>query len=119
VKQVQSGIAPQLALETAMLASTGFPDIAARAIAPPVVVKLGAGREGCREVIMAFEGMSAAEAAGQALARLKALIDRFEAEETPYVSLLHPMFKGRRYGDYDHLARVREWSLASEEGADA
>jgi len=21
------------------------------------------------------------------------------------------MFKGRRYGDYDHLARVREWSL--------
>jgi ATP-dependent helicase/nuclease subunit B len=29
------------------------------------------------------------------------------------------MFKGRRYGDYDHLARVREWSLAGEGSADA
>ena len=27
--------------------------------------------------------------------------------------LVHPMFKGRRYGDYDHLARVREWSLVA------
>ena len=50
----------------------------------------------------------------ETLARVKALIDRFENEETPYASLLHPMFKGRRYGDYDHLARVREWSLGAE-----
>ena len=27
----------------------------------------------------------------------------------------HPMWK-TRYGDYDHLARVKEWSLGGEEG---
>jgi putative ABC transport system permease protein len=54
------------------------------------------------------------DVAQESLARLKALIDRFEHEKTPYASLLHPMFTGRRYGDYDHLARVREWSVSAE-----
>ena len=84
-------------------------------IGSPVLVKLGAGREGCKSLVMAFEGETASEVAARSLARLKALIDLFESEATPYVSLLHPMFKGRRYGDYDHLARVREWSIASED----
>ena len=34
---------------------------------------------------------------------------RFEDENEPYRSLVHPMWK-TRYGDYDHLARVKEWS---------
>ena len=35
--------------------------------------------------------------------------------DTAYVSLVHPMWK-THYGDYDHLARVKEWSLSG--GAD-
>ena len=33
---------------------------------------------------------------------------------TPYYSLLHPMW-ATRYGDYDHLARVAEWSMFADE----
>jgi ATP-dependent helicase/nuclease subunit B len=52
-----------------------------------------------------------------ALARLTTLVTRFEDEATPYRSLVLSMWK-HRYGTYDDLARVKEWSLAGgvEEG---
>ena len=34
--------------------------------------------------------------------------------QTPYRSLVSPMWK-TRYGDYDHLARVQEWSAGGED----
>ena len=34
--------------------------------------------------------------------------------KTPYRSLVSPMWK-TRYGDYDHLARVKEWSAGGED----
>ena len=49
--------------------------------------------------------------AEHALARLKELAAQFENEKTPYLSLVHPMWRNH-YGDYDHLARVKEWSLS-------
>jgi ATP-dependent helicase/nuclease subunit B len=52
--------------------------------------------------------------ADRALARLKAVLARFEREDEPYRSLVSPMWK-TRYGDYDHLARVKEWSAGREE----
>ena len=48
--------------------------------------------------------------ADTALGKLKALAATFEDESKPYYSLVHPMWK-THYGDYDHLARVKEWSL--------
>jgi ATP-dependent helicase/nuclease subunit B len=118
-KQIEAGISPQLALEAAMLLEAGFPEIAAGDLADPVIVHLSGGRGGCKEEAIRFKDAGAGEVASRALSRLKDLIDRFEDQATPYASLLHPMFKGRRYGDYDHLARVREWSLAGEGSADA
>ena len=55
--------------------------------------------------------------ADHALARLKELAVAFEDAATPYLSLVHPMWK-THYGDYDHLARVKEWSATGggEEG---
>jgi ATP-dependent helicase/nuclease subunit B len=47
--------------------------------------------------------------ADHALGKLKALAVKFENEAEPYRSLVHPMWK-THYGDYDHLARVKEWS---------
>jgi ATP-dependent helicase/nuclease subunit B len=46
--------------------------------------------------------------------RLEALIRKFAEATTPYISLPRPKWRGR-FGEYDHLARVREWS-ANEEG---
>ena len=50
-----------------------------------------------------------------ALGRLSGLIQKFDDPETPYRSLERPMFMRRNQGDYDHLARVREWSLSGGE----
>ena len=114
-KQIQRGLSPQIALEMAMLIEAGFRDFpAAQDLEAPCIVKLGARRRDSKQIILNFEEASPLEVAQETLARVKMLIDRFENEWTPYASLLHPMFKGRRYGDYDHLARVREWSLGAE-----
>ena len=104
-----------------MLLEAGFPAVPAGQLADLVVVKLTGLKDGGEAVPIAFKDADLIDVADRSLTRLKALIDRFEDEATPYASRLHPMFKNRRYGDYDHLARVREWSLASEgtEGAAA
>jgi ATP-dependent helicase/nuclease subunit B len=49
--------------------------------------------------------------ADRALGKLKEVAAKFEDASKPYLSLVHPMW-ARRYGDYDHLARVKEWSLS-------
>ncbi len=51
-------------------------------------------------------------------ARLKVLIARYLTGEAGFVSRPFPKY-ARRSGPYDHLARVKEWSLASEEGEEA
>jgi ATP-dependent helicase/nuclease subunit B len=43
------------------------------------------------------------------LEKLKVLAQRFMDESVAYRSLVHPMWT-THYGDYDHLARVKEWS---------
>jgi ATP-dependent helicase/nuclease subunit B len=48
------------------------------------------------------------------LQKLTEVAEKFALQETPYRSLVHPMWK-TRYGPYDHLARVKEWSLGGEE----
>ncbi|MDZ5450760.1 double-strand break repair protein AddB [Labrys sp. ZIDIC5] len=115
-KQVEAGLAPQLALEMAMLLEAGFKDVPKpEAMGDPAIVHLAGGGKGPSEKPLIFKDTTPVDVALQSLESLKALIDRFENEKTPYASLLHPMFKGRRYGDYDHLARVREWSVSAEE----
>jgi ATP-dependent helicase/nuclease subunit B len=37
-------------------------------------------------------------------------LQQFADPTKPYLSLLHPMWT-THYGTYDHLARVKEWSL--------
>ena len=49
------------------------------------------------------------------------MIARFENIDTPYQSFVRPQWVGRTYSDYDHLARVKEWSASggeSDEGAE-
>ncbi len=53
--------------------------------------------------------MSPDELADAALTRLKDVIAKFENPEEPYRSMVSPMWS-TRYGDYDHLARIKEWS---------
>jgi ATP-dependent helicase/nuclease subunit B len=115
IEQVKAALAPQLPLEAAMVLEGGFPTLGpVTGLVESLYVALTGKADGGREQTIAFKDIATEDHARQVLDSLKTLIDRFEDETTPYRSMLHPMFKGRRYGDYDHLARVREWSLSGE-----
>jgi ATP-dependent helicase/nuclease subunit B len=109
-KQVRTGLAPQLTLEAAMLRRGAFKDVAADASVAGIAYVLlkGGERPGDCKSIEFKEGTPDSQA-DHALARLKELAQRFADENVPYRSLVHPMWT-THYGEYDHLARVREWS---------
>lgn len=110
-KQVRTGLAPQLTLEGAILRQGGFKGLRPGSISEITYVTLRGGEPpGERKEINFKEGTPDTQA-DHALTRLKELAAAFENADTPYLSLVHPMWSNH-YGDYDHLARVKEWSLS-------
>ena len=104
-KQIKAGFAPQLPLEGAIAQNGGFKGIGPAEIAKLSLLRIrgidpaGAEREIPLETIdAAWKGLCG-------------LIGSFDHLDTAYVSRRAPMFL-RASGDYDHLARVREWSGA-------
>ena len=79
-------------------------------------LRLSGGDPGGKPEPREFEDSTIDEEADKALARLREVVARFASVEQPYLSFSRPMFFGRSYGDYDHLARVREWSATGGEG---
>jgi ATP-dependent helicase/nuclease subunit B len=113
-KQVRTGLAPQLTLEAAILRNGGFPNIAPGSVAQIGYVLLKGGpRPGEPKMIEFTEGTTDSQA-DRALEKLAVLAGRFAKESEPYRSLVHPMWT-THYGDYDHLARVKEWSATGGE----
>jgi ATP-dependent helicase/nuclease subunit B len=103
-------LAPQLTLEAAILRNGGFAAMPAGAsVAELAYVLLKGAVPPGKHAAINFEQGTPDTQADEALAKLTALLTRFEEENEPYRSLVHPMWKAR-YGDYDHLARVKEWS---------
>jgi ATP-dependent helicase/nuclease subunit B len=116
-KQVRTGLSPQLTLEAAILRGGKFKDIPGGTIVELSYVGLKGGEPPGLHAPIEFKDGTPDSQADKALSRLAAIALRFEDEATPYRSLVSPMWK-RRYGDYDHLARVKEWSAASDEDED-
>jgi len=118
-KQVRTGLAPQLTLEAAMLRRGGFPGIAPGASVAGIeyVLLKGGARPGESKPIDFTEGTPDSQA-DRALQKLAELAARFDSDAEPYRSLVHPMWT-TYYGDYDHLARVKEWSATGGENDDA
>ena len=98
-------LAPQLPLEGAILARGGFDGVPKMDVGELLYVKLSGGaRPGePREL------EHAATLPGAALAKLQSLVALFDDPATPYVPRVHPRTLDQE-GDYDHLARVREWA---------
>ena len=118
-KQVRTGLAPQLTLEAAILRGGGFKPIAAGSVSEIAYVTLKGGEPAGKPNDINFKDGTPDSQADHALAKLKELAARFEDAATPYLSLVHPMWK-THYGDYDHLARVKEWSATGggDEGSE-
>jgi ATP-dependent helicase/nuclease subunit B len=113
-KQVRTGLAPQLTLEAAMLRQGGFKTEtlsipAGGSVAALAYVALKGGARPGEYMPIDFKDGSPDAQADRALEKLGELVRRFDDDHEPYRSLVHPMWKAR-YGDYDHLARVKEWS---------
>jgi ATP-dependent helicase/nuclease subunit B len=116
-KQVRLGLSPQLTLESAIIRGGGFDGIPAGvSISELLYVKLSGNNPpgDPRPVDLdksKTENQTPDQAADDALEKLKTLIRAFDNEEQGYTSLNLPMWT-TRYGTYDDLARIKEWSAA-------
>ena len=112
-------LSPQLALEGALAARGAFEGIPAGEIASLLHVRLREGSAFRIDDITSRQELSAADLAEKAYGELAEYIAAFAKPETPYVSQRAPVPNQGYPGDYDHLARVREWSIGAEEGGES
>jgi ATP-dependent helicase/nuclease subunit B len=117
-KQVRMGLSPQLTLEAAILREGGFPDIpAGSSVGELAYVRLsgnnppGEHRKLELKINKGDTPQPPDAAADEARRKLEALIRQFEDENQAYTSLNLSMW-ANRYGAYDDLARIKEWSAA-------
>ena len=117
-KQVRMGLSPQLTLEAAILREGGFAGIPAEShVSELAYVRLsgnnppGEARPLELRVNPGEPPQPPDAAAAEARSKLELLIRDFENESQPYTSLNLSMWSNR-YGRYDDLARIKEWSAA-------
>jgi ATP-dependent helicase/nuclease subunit B len=121
VKEVQVGFSPQLTLEAAMANAGAFKGVApGRSIDELLYVHLtGGSKSGAERSIEPGDRAATLDELGALhLARLKTLLAELRSGERAFLSRPHPKY-ARRYAPYDHLARVREWSLVGQDGESA
>jgi ATP-dependent helicase/nuclease subunit B len=125
MKEVFVGFAPQLTLEAAMAKRGAFGVTEGTEIAEAMYVKL-IGDDGGKELPLNFTKSkrnkddptpTVAEVAEVHFASLLTLLNQFRDETTPYPPRPFPKFASR-FSVYDHLARVKEWSLGAEKGGE-
>jgi ATP-dependent helicase/nuclease subunit B len=111
-KQVESGLAPQLTLQAAILARGGFEDVNAKQTDEIAYVHLtGADPAGVKKIM----DVPVMELAEKHFAQLQKLLSDYAVEAQPYYPRAL-MEKDEDEGDYDHLSRFREWTLSGDVG---
>jgi len=111
--QVECGLTPQLPLEAAIAKGGGFEDLSGNApISGLLYLRLSGGRVAGEPKPIKLDAEDATQNAYEGLVKL---VDKYGDEKTPYLSRPRPMFESR-YGDFDHLARVKEWSADGGHG---
>jgi ATP-dependent helicase/nuclease subunit B len=121
-KQVRMGLSPQLTLEAAILREGGFAGIdAGSSVGELVYVRLSGNNPPGEQKTLELKikqndtPQPPDDAAAHARRELEKLIRKFEDEGQAYTSLNLPMWTNR-YGVYDDLARIKEWSAAGGRG---
>ncbi len=111
-KKVDRGYAPQLPLEAAIAAAGGFEGLPAAPVGSLVFWRLSGGTPP-GEVLPASKADPQTLAA-EALAGLKRLVAEFDDATTPYACRPRADL-APRFSDYDHLSRLAEWAVGSDE----
>lgn len=120
-RQAHTLLSPQLALEAALLAQGGFSELGKVSASDLLYVRLRPrGDLDAESILKAGSGKAASEKTAPGLAeeawsRLGDLIAHYDLPETGYLSRALPFRETDLTGDYDHLARVLEWSAGGGE----
>jgi len=117
-KEVAAGFSPQLTLTAAILEAGGFAELGRLKPGDLTYLEITGRKPAGKVETRAAAGDESAEAAARALEGLHKLVARFDDPAQPYLSRVAPQFVKARMSDYDHLARVFEWSTSGEEGED-
>ena len=111
---IERGFSPQLPIEGMIAADGGFDGVAAEPVVELTYWRLS-GLAQAGEVKPAVKTAEAVDALITDLRDgLAAFVAAFDDRAMPYRSRPRPEF-APRYSDYDHLARVREWSAGPGE----
>ena len=116
--QVEVGFSPQLPLEAAIAQAGGFPGVEASRPGELLHVRLtGGSTPGEAKPVRARRGpgKSPEELARDALAGLEKLVASYADPRRPYLARPRVRWKSA-HAEYDHLARVAEWSAIDREG---
>ncbi|MBR7621748.1 double-strand break repair protein AddB [Phenylobacterium sp. 20VBR1] len=114
-KVVDTGFSPQLTLTAAILAYGGFPTLGRPMPGDLTYLEVTGRKPAGREEVRAAAGEESEAAARTALDGLGKLVARFDDPAQPYLSRSAPQFVKTHISDYDHLARVFEWSTSGDE----
>ncbi len=124
VSQARALLDPQLALEAAALKAGAFRDMGAQQPGDLIYVRLRPGDRFRAEKVN-NEGASATakrqpksalDLAQESLDQLTRFVVTLRSGQAGFASRLVPMMQSDFGGEYDHLARVAEWSTADDEG---
>jgi ATP-dependent helicase/nuclease subunit B len=117
-RQINAGFSPQLTLTAAILKRGGFKDFTAEP-GDLTYLRVTGRKPPGEEIIRKASGPDSEEAAESALNGAVALLTLYEDPERGYPSKVAPQWVKEYPGDYDHLARVFEWSTGGDgEGGD-
>ena len=112
-------LSPQLSLEGALVKRGCFESVPASDLAGLEYIRLREDEQFKVDDITKDgrkQAGSPNELADAAYEKLVSLIDDYRLPEQGYISRYAPVSEKEITGDYDHLARVREWSIAEAEG---
>ena len=109
LKQVESGLGPQLTLEAHIAEQGGFDGLGAETVTELLYVKLSGGGEPGTLQGIADNEKDAGILIAEAVAGLTRLVVRYQSADMPYLAIPRVQFLTNRRSDYDHLARVKAW----------
>ena len=110
--QIKAGYAPQLSLEAVIATKGGFSTFPPKQVSELSYWELKGGEKpgDIKSFSLNAKGkanIDVMDLTQQSYDGLKKLVTTFDMQKTPYLSNPNPLEKG--YGDYDHLARSKEW----------
>ena len=108
LKEVKAGYAPQLPIEGIIASKGGFENLSKAEVEALMYWRLGV------EETLITENIEETLAHNEQC--IKDLISIFDFETTPYISRPRAAL-APKYSDYEHLSRIKEWSVI-EEGLD-